>query len=133
MDPCREEIPQELFQAIEEFNSGAWFECHETLEDLWVGSKGELRDFYQGVLQIAVALHHWRNGNFKGAEGLLERASDMLRRVSAACQGVDVARLVQDAGAMRAALVSLGAERMAELDPALVPTLHPPSGTGDAH
>ncbi|WP_136526224.1 DUF309 domain-containing protein [Geomonas ferrireducens] len=132
MDPCREETPQELLQAIEEFNSGAWFECHETLEELWVGSKGEMRDFYQGVLQIAVALHHWRNGNFKGAEGLLERACDMLRRVSAACQGVDVARLVEDAGVMRAALVSLGAERMAELDPVLVPTLHPPPRAGDA-
>lgn len=131
MDPCREDTPQELFQAIEEFNSGAWFECHETLEELWVGSKGEMRDFYQGVLQIAVALHHWRNGNFKGAEGLLERACDMLRRVATPCRGVDVARLVEDAGVMRAALVSLGAERMAEVDAALVPRLHllspPPS------
>ena len=124
MDPCLDEPPQELFQAIEEFNSGAWFECHETLEELWVGSKGELRDFYQGVLQVAVALHHWRNGNFKGAEGLLERACDMLRRVSARCQGVDVARLVEEAGVMRTALVSLGEERMAEVDTPLVPKLH---------
>lgn len=124
MEPCREKASLELHQAIEEFNSGAWFECHETLEELWVGSKGELKDFYQGTLQIAVALHHWRNGNFKGAEGLLERAADMLHRVAPACLGVDVARLVAEAGVMRRALLSLGPERMAEVDPALVPKLH---------
>ena len=68
MRPCREEAPAELLKAIEEFNRGDWFQAHETLEELWVGEKGELRDLYQGLLQLAVALHHWRHGNFKGAK-----------------------------------------------------------------
>lgn len=124
MERCQEVAPPELQKAIEEFNSGEWFECHETLEELWVGEKGELRDFYQGLLQIAVALYHWRNGNFKGAVGLLQRGSDCLRRVSPRCLEVDVARVIADAAAMHGALEELGEERMAEVANQLVPRLH---------
>lgn len=72
MDLCEQSISGKLLQALGEFNRGDWFECHETLEDLWIGSEGEIRDFYQGALQLAVALHHWRNGNFGGAMSLLK-------------------------------------------------------------
>lgn len=124
MQRCCETAPRELGKAVEEFNSGDWFQCHETLEELWVGEKGELRDFYQGLLQIAVALYHWRNGNYQGAVGLLRRGGACLQRVSPRCQGVEVARVVADAAAMEKALETLGAERMAELEPRLVPLLH---------
>ncbi|GAW65337.1 protein of unknown function DUF309 [Geoanaerobacter pelophilus] len=109
---------------MEEFNRGEWFECHETLEELWVGEKGELRDFYQGVLQIAVALHHWRNGNFKGALILLQGGGECLRRVSSVCLKLDVAQLQKDAARFLDELSALGEERMAEVDPGLVPRLH---------
>lgn len=124
MRRCQEATPAELQKAIEEFNGGDWFECHETLEELWVGEKGELRDFYQGLLQVAVALYHWRNGNFKGAAGLLERGGALLARVSAVCRGVDVARLVRDAAEMHRELDVLGEGRMSELQPHLVPRLY---------
>jgi len=120
---CNEATPQELFRAIRQFNSGDWFECHETLEDLWVGEQGEMRDFYQGILQIAVALHHRRNGNFGGALRLLESGASYLRRVSAVCQGIDVAGLIEDSDRMREELAALGPEQMAELAPALIPRL----------
>ncbi|HWI40238.1 MAG TPA: DUF309 domain-containing protein, partial [Verrucomicrobiae bacterium] len=48
MSGCGETISRELLKALGEFNRGEWFECHETLEELWVGSSGEMRDFYQG-------------------------------------------------------------------------------------
>ncbi|WP_085811798.1 DUF309 domain-containing protein [Geoanaerobacter pelophilus] len=123
--PCRANAPPgELVKAVEEFNRGEWFECHETLEELWVGEKGELRDFYQGVLQIAVALHHWRNGNFKGALILLQGGGECLRRVSSVCLKLDVAQLQKDAARFLDELSALGEERMAEVDPGLVPRLH---------
>ena len=125
MRRCQEVPSEELQKAIEEFNSGDWFECHETLEELWVGEKGELRDFYQGLLQIAVALHHWRNGNFKGAVSLLKGGGGFLSRVSPVCQSVDVARLVADAGKLHEALTVLGEERMSEVGLYLIPKLHP--------
>lgn len=124
MQNCQNAPPEELLQAIEEFNAGHWYECHETLEELWVGEKGELRSFYQGVLQIAVALHHWRNGNFKGALHLLIKGAGCLKGVAPVCREVDVARLVVDAGMMQEALAALGEERMAELPQRMIPRLH---------
>ncbi len=120
---CEDSPPGQLLKGIREFNSGEWFECHETVEDLWIGSEGEIKDFYQGIIQIAVALHHWRNGNYGGALSLLKGGAGYLRHVSATCQWVDVERLITDAGRVRDALEALGKERMAELAPALIPTI----------
>jgi predicted metal-dependent hydrolase len=120
---CNESPPGQLLQGIREFNRGDWFECHETVEDLWVGAEGEVRDFYQGIIQIAVALHHWRNGNFGGAVSLLKGGAGYLRRVSAQCQWIDVTALAADADRMRSALEELGKERMETLDPALIPLI----------
>jgi uncharacterized protein len=120
MRQCEAEAPEELRRAIEEFNRGDWFECHETLEELWVGAKGELRDFYQGLLQLAVAQHHWRNGNFKGALILLRGGVDLLSRVAPACQGVDVAALSDAAVTLTGELSALGEGRMEELAASLL-------------
>ena len=83
-----------------------------------------MRDFYQGTLQIAVALHHWHNGNYGGAISLLNGGVTLLSHVSEACQWVDVVQLISDANRMREGLQELGRERMNELPPALVPLLH---------
>ena len=126
---CTDSPPGQLLQAIREFNNQEWFECHETVEDLWIGETGEVRDFFQGLIQIAVALHHWRNGNFGGAVSLLKGGAGYLRRVSGACQWVDVAALIADADRIRAALEELGVVRMADLDAELIPlikTVSPP-------
>lgn len=123
MDYCSQSPSGELLQAFGEFNRGDWFQCHETLEDLWIGSEGEIRDFYQGLIQIAVALHHWRGGNYKGAILLLTSGSDKLRRVRPVCQRIEVATLVADANLFHETLAALGPERMGELDLALVPRL----------
>jgi predicted metal-dependent hydrolase len=120
---CEDSPPGQLLQAIREFNGREWFECHETVEDLWIGSEGEVRDFYQGIIQIAVALHHWRNGNFGGAVSLLKGGAGYLRHVTGECQWVDVAGLIADAGKLQAALEELGKERMEELDPSLIPLI----------
>lgn len=118
---CTEVPPDELVRGIVEFNEGRWYECHDTLEELWAGEQGDAKDLYQGILQVAVALHHWREGNHPGALFLLGSAARLLRHVEPVCQGVDAAALIRDAGRLRAALESLGPERMGELDPALIP------------
>jgi uncharacterized protein len=120
MQQCEGAPSGELLQAIAEFNRGEWFECHETLEELWVGARGELRDFYQGMLQLAVAQHHWRQGNFKGALILLKGGGELLNRVGPACRGVDVEALRTDAGVLHRELSALGEERMEQLAPSLL-------------
>ncbi len=60
-------------RGIEEFNSGRYFECHDTLEDVWHGIRGPARDFLQGLIQISVGFYHIRNGNLRGAESQLAK------------------------------------------------------------
>lgn len=112
-----------LLEAFGQFNRGEWHDSHENLEDLWIGSEGEIRAFYQGLLQIAVALHHWHNGNFKGANILFESGMSHLGRVRPVCQRIDVEALRQAVFRFGEALTSLGPERMAEVGPRLIPRL----------
>ncbi len=126
-DDCRQKMPPLLRQGIDEFNAGQWFECHETLEELWVGASGAVRDLYQGILQVAVALHHWREGNFPGAVHLLQKGNGLLEHAAPVCQGVDVAALMRDAESFRETLENLGPDRMAELDRRLIPRISPAS------
>ena len=123
MGRCDESPSGELLKAFGEFNRGDWFECHETLEELWVGAGGEARDFYQGTLQVAVALHHWRNGNFKGAILLLESGVRYLRLSCPVCQRVDVTHLLSSADSFRDKLMSLGPDRMTEVAPDIIPRM----------
>ena len=64
---------EQLSRGIEQFNSGRYFECHDTLEDLWHDTRGRDRLFLQGLIQISVGFHHFFNTNFKGAASQLTR------------------------------------------------------------
>ena len=90
-------LPHELRQGVEEFNRAYFFEAHETLEDLWRGTSGPLRLFYQGLIQLAVALYHLSNGNRRGALNLLSKALDKLAAYQPVCQSIDVDALCRDA------------------------------------
>jgi predicted metal-dependent hydrolase len=59
---------------VGQFNAGRFFECHDTLEELWSGVRGVPRDFFQGLVQVAVAFYHLGNGNLAGASSMLRRA-----------------------------------------------------------
>jgi predicted metal-dependent hydrolase len=86
-------------KGVSEFNAGLFYECHDTLEDLWSGVRGPSRDFFQGLIQVAVGLYHLGNGNRAGARSLLDRAAKRLRRYPDAYAGVDL-------GTLRASLAS---------------------------
>lgn len=122
--PDCDDLPSDEFlKALVEFNRREWYECHETLEELWVGTEFEIRWFYQGILQIAVALMHWRNGNYGGAISLLASGGEYLKRVCPVCQLVEVASLVEESERFRMELVRLGPEKMAEIPEGLIPKL----------
>jgi hypothetical protein len=56
------------------FNSAQFFAAHEELEDVWRAAPPENKKFLQGVVQIAVAFHHYSTGNRVGMRSVLERA-----------------------------------------------------------
>jgi len=91
--------PQEFWQAVAEFNQGEFYACHDTLEALWMEAMEPEKTFYQGVLQIAVALYHLNNHNLRGAVILLGEGVNRLRRYQPDFSEIDVAELViQSAG-----------------------------------
>lgn len=56
-----------------------YFECHELLEEEWKKDpRGKRKPYWRGLIQIAVALYHWRRGNFTGACRSLANAIDNL-------------------------------------------------------
>lgn len=54
------------------FNRREFFDAHEVWEDLWHDCGPENRRFYQSLIQAAVALYHWGNGNERGARRLFQ-------------------------------------------------------------
>ena len=58
-----EGMPDEFWQGVEQFNAGQYYACHDTLEALWIEAAEPEKTFYQGILQIAVALYHLSNHN----------------------------------------------------------------------
>lgn len=113
----------ELLRGVEQFNRWEFYECHETLEALWLKERGEVKRLYQGVLQVGVAFHHLLRGNYVGAVRLLDRGLARLAAFTPACMGIDVQRLVGEAGRCREELVGLGPARIAEFDTTLIPTI----------
>lgn len=69
-----------------------YFECHEVLEELWL-EEGR-NPLWQGLLQVAVALYHHRNGNVSGAVKLLTGALDKLEPRREADIGIDLPDLL---------------------------------------
>jgi hypothetical protein len=61
-------------RGIELFNRRCYFQSHETWEELWIADRGPAHEFYQGLIQAAVALHHLSNGNLSGAKKLLDNS-----------------------------------------------------------
>ena len=118
---CAEAPPPELLEGIAQFNRGEFFEQHETLELLWRAEQREVRYLYQGILQVGVAFHHLRRLNHHGTVYMLTRGPRYLAPFAPACQGVDVAALIEAAGAALRAVEELGKDRLADFDWRLVP------------
>ena len=85
---------ERFLEGIALFNRGEFFDCHEALEEVWLELSGERKKFLQGLIQVAVALHHLRNGNRVGAERLLAAAVEKLAGDSPEREIIDVDALL---------------------------------------
>lgn len=117
---CSEAAPPELTAAVELFNRGAWLACHEALEALWLAEPGRLRELYQDILQIAVALLHEERGNRRGAVKLLDSGLLLLGPFAPSCLGLDIAGLLRACVSVREHLIA----RPERLPACLQPEIH---------
>ncbi|MBE9118803.1 DUF309 domain-containing protein [Lusitaniella coriacea LEGE 07157] len=86
----------EFLQGIEEFNREEFYACHDTLEALWMDSVEPHKQFYQGILQIAVGCYHLTNLNWRGAVILLGEGTRRIRDYQPDYEGVNVTQLFND-------------------------------------
>lgn len=61
-------------RGVELLNAERYYDAHEALEDAWRVAPLDCKRFYQGMVQIAVAMHHYSRGNLNGARSVLDRA-----------------------------------------------------------
>jgi predicted metal-dependent hydrolase len=125
---CADPPPPLLIRGVHEFNAREFFECHETLEELWRAETHPIRYLYQGILHIAVGYYHQRRGNHHGAITKLGSGLKLLAHYAPRCQGVEVAPLVETANRARERLLELGPARMDELETGLIATISLRSG-----
>lgn len=95
-------------QGVDLFNRGEYYACHEAFEEAWLGARGHQRLFIQGLIQVAVALHHLTQGNAAGARRLLAEGLAKLRAHEPAQNWVEVAGLLSRSESVLQALQSGG-------------------------
>lgn len=84
-------MSEDQFQrGIDEFNRGCFFECHDTLEDLWHETRGVDRLFLQGLIQVSVGFYHLLNRNYKGATSQFTRGLNKLQKYRPSHLGIEL-------------------------------------------
>jgi predicted metal-dependent hydrolase len=110
-----------FLKGIEEFNQGLFFECHETLEEIWLEERGDDRRFYQGLIQIAAGYFKLQQGVPAGAVKLWRMGLEKLEPYGASYEGIALESLN---ASVRADLASL---ETAQREGGVLPVFEPPA------
>lgn len=113
-------LPPEFWQGVAQFNQRQFYACHDTLEALWMEAGEPERTFYQGVLQIAVALYHLENQNQRGAIILLGEGMNRLRHYQPSFAGIAVTPLLEQSRLLQARLQQAQVEQPVEQPTAIL-------------
>jgi len=88
-----------LEQGLELIRRGEFFAAHEELELAWRAAAPAERDFYQGLVHVAVAWYQAGRGNRVGCERQLAKAERRLGPFAPSHRSVDVASLLEQVSA----------------------------------
>ena len=72
------------------FNRQAYFEAHDVLEELWLKTSGEKRDFYKGLIQTAAVFLKLQQDKPAPAMRLALQAASHLEKYRPMFEQVDV-------------------------------------------
>jgi len=104
-------------RGLEAIRAGRYFEAHEELEDAWRTAPAEERDFFQGLVHVAVAWYQAGRGRPVATASQLEKAARRLGPFAPAHRGVDVDAVLAQVEEAQA----LVAQGSLDLDPPHVP------------
>ena len=79
-----------LRAAVQLFDRGEYLAAHEVLDELWAATTGPEADFYKGLIQASIALHHLEQGNPTGARKLEKGTRRLLAGYLPSHLGVDL-------------------------------------------
>jgi uncharacterized protein len=93
--------------------AGDFFGAHEALEDAWRVAPEDERDFFQGLVHVAVAWHHAHvTGRQRACESQLDKAARRLAPFSPAHRDLDVADVVRQVEDARGRFPELARPRL---------------------
>jgi hypothetical protein len=92
--PTAPPLERALVQGALLFRAGLFFEVHEVLETTWHGLVDPERTFVQGLIQVAVGMHHLGHENARGAASLFASGRAKLAAHAPIFAGVEVERLL---------------------------------------
>jgi predicted metal-dependent hydrolase len=78
---------------LEHIRAGRFFEAHEELELVWRAAAPEERDFFQGLVHVAVAWYQASRGKTVATESQLRKALRRLEPFEPEHRDLDVAAL----------------------------------------
>ncbi len=96
MSSAAETYDSRYLEGIRHFNACDFFEAHDVWEELWQECTGSGRHYYQGLIQVAVCLHHFGNGNTVGAKKLYSTSRAHLAGYRPHYLGLDLEKLLAE-------------------------------------
>lgn len=104
MEPEPQDFDPEAFDAgdaeaalaggVRLFNAGEYHAAHEEFERCWLASEAGATDFYKGLVQASICMHHLTRGNPDGAKKLYTGHRRLLGAFLPMHEGLDVAGLL---------------------------------------
>jgi predicted metal-dependent hydrolase len=83
-------VDAHLIRFIDCFNRQAYFEAHDVLEELWLVTQDERRDFYKGLIQTAAVFLKLQQAKPDPAGRLAQRAAGHLEKFRPVCEQLNV-------------------------------------------
>lgn len=84
---------------VQLFNDARYEAAHEEFEQVWLSMQGGDSDFFKGLIQACIAMHHFQRGNLEGAaklySGHRRYLAAYLEAPGGVHRGVDVTAFLQ--------------------------------------
>ncbi|MFB6275662.1 MAG: DUF309 domain-containing protein [Halothece sp.] len=101
-----------FWQGIAQFNEQQFYACHDTFEELWMQAEVLDRNFYQGLLQIAVGCYHLSNSNWRGAVILLGEGIGRLEEYEPIYSEINITELIEQSRHLLDSLQEIGQDNI---------------------
>lgn len=113
----------DFYQGIVLFNQGKFWESHEAWEAVWMRHSENSRIFFQGLIQVAAALHQLDRGIYHGVEKHLRNAQWKLEPFQPTFLRIDVKQLVDFISKAQKQLQKLGKQNLHDFDVRIIPQI----------